>query len=285
VKELKLVIPEFLQRIDRPDRGGIWIDYLKRTRQQIARNTNELIREVASEHRPEVVLTDFDPEAETKIVAAILYETSTASDDQLLALARSLTPAERQTMIATYVGVRGNRRHKPGRAFERTMYRFDVLADYGAFRDLQRHRMLTIEWQSLSPNHGYVVPAAIEEAGFRAEWERAMDQSGELYEALLSANLSSVAPYAVLMAYRIRFYMQMNAREAMHIIELRTSPQGHPNYRRICQAMHDLIRETAGHHGIAAAMSFVDHSAVDLGRLDSEHAVERRKTESDRRDS
>jgi len=82
----------------------------------------------------------------------------------------------------------------------------------------------------------------------------------------------------VSMAYRVRFYMEMNAREAMHVIELRTTPQGHPSYRRICQAMHRLIAERAGHRAIAAAMSFADHSAVALERLEAERAAEQRRT-------
>jgi thymidylate synthase ThyX len=104
-----------------------------------------------------------------------------------------------------------------------------------------------------------------------------MDRSADLYESLRSAGLSNVAQYAVAMAYRIRFVMDMNAREAMHIIELRTSPQGHPAYRRVCQEMHRLIDESAGHHAIAASMQFVDHSTVELERLQAERRLEQRR--------
>src|SRR5207342_534102 len=165
----------------------------------------------------------------------------------------------------------------PGRAFERTHYRFDVLADYGAFRDLQRHRLLTLEWQPLSPAHGYVEPAAIEEAGALDDWRSVMDRSAELHAAMDGRNLRDVAAYAVVMAYRIRFYMDMNAREAMHVIELRTAPQGHPSYRRVCQAMHRAIADVAGHRAIADAMRFVDHSSVELERLHAERALEKKR--------
>jgi len=104
-----------------------------------------------------------------------------------------------------------------------------------------------------------------------------MDESAELYEAMRAAGLDAAAPYAVAMAYRVRFYMDMNAREAMHVIELRTAPQGHPAYRRVCQKMHDLIGERAGHHAVAAAMSFADHSQVELERLKAERELERRR--------
>jgi hypothetical protein len=180
-------------------------------------------------------------------------------------------------VLRAYVGDRGNRRHKPGRAFERITYRFDILADYGAFRDLQRHRMLTLEWQPLAPRHGYVEPDAIEEAGAHDDWLQVMDASSELYDALQAQGLAAAAPYAVAMAYRIRFYMDMNAREAMHVIELRTSPQGHPAYRRICQEIHRLIAEQAGHRLIADAIRFADHSAVELERLKAERASEQKR--------
>jgi thymidylate synthase ThyX len=105
-----------------------------------------------------------------------------------------------------------------------------------------------------------------------------MDQSADLYEEMLSHELRDAAPYAVVMAYRVRFYMEMNAREAMHVIELRTSPQGHPSYRRVCQLMHRAIADQAGHRAIAAAMQFVDHSDVELERLQSERHLEKKRS-------
>ena len=236
-----------------------------------------MLAAAVSEPRDEVTLTEFDPDGETKVVASALYAVSDAPDDRLLEVARKLSSSERAAILRAYVGDRANRRHKPGRAFERTRYRFDVLADYGAFRDLQRHRLLTLEWQPLSPAHGYVEPAAVEEAGALAEWRAVMDRSAALHEALVQHGLRDAAPYAVVMAYRVRFYMDMNAREAMHVIELRTAPQGHPSYRRVCQAMHRAIAEVAGHHAIAAAMQFADHSEVELERLQSERALERKR--------
>src|SRR6202162_3403375 len=107
-----------------------------------------------------------------------------------------------------------------------------------------------------------------------------MELSADLYETLMERDLGDVAPYAVVMAYRVRFYMDMNAREAMHVIELRTAPQGHPSYRRICQLMHRAIAEVAGHRAIADAMTFVDHSEVELERLQSERAMEKKRTAS-----
>jgi thymidylate synthase ThyX len=274
--ELRKIIPAFLTRVDQPDRGGRWSDYLSANREAMEAVAAALVPDVTAE-RDEVMLTDFDPDGEIKIVAAALYAASAIPDDQLMTLARGMTADERARVLMAYTGTRENRRHRPGRAFERTAYRFDILTDYGAFRDLQRHRLLTLEWQALTPRHGYTEPDAIADAGARDDWDRVMEKSAELYEALASAGLKPVAPYAVAMAYRVRFYMEMNAREAMHLIELRTAPQGHPAYRRVCQQMHTLIAEKAGHRAVAEAMRFVDHSEVELERLSSERALERKR--------
>ena len=289
--ELRKVIPAFLKRVDVPERGGVWSAYLEETRRETRDVARRLLPPepargaggrggheglvVASE---EVTLSDFDPDGEAKVVAAALYAVSSRPDAELLEIARRMTADERNAVLAAYVGKRLNRRHRPGRAFERTSYRFDVLGDYGAFRDLQRHRLLTLEWQRLTPRHGYVVPEAIAEAGAADDWRGVLADSAELHDAIEAAGLPEVASYAVSMACRVRFYMEMNAREAMHVIELRTTPQGHPSYRRICQAMHRLIGER--HPAIAATMTFADHSAVDLERLEAERAAERRRTAS-----
>ena len=294
LQELRQVIPAFLARVDQPDRGGRWSEYFVETRRTFEETARRLLDPPGDGGRvlPDppggsilhgdswddtVTLTDFDPDGEIKVVAAALYAVTSQSDRDLLARARAMSADDRASLLRAYVGQRTNRRHKPGRAFERTSYRFDVLSDYGAFRDLQRHRLLTLEWQPLGPAHGYVEPAAIEEAGALADWREVMDGSAELHAALTAAGLTDAAPYAVVMAYRVRFYMDMNAREAMHVIELRTAPQGHPAYRRVCQQMHRAIAEVAGHRAIADAMRFVDHSEVELERLQSERALERKR--------
>ena len=275
--ELRKVIPAFLVRVDRPDRGVRWSRYLAETRADTERLAREVVDGLEPAPSPEVTLTDFDPDGEIKVVAAALYAGSHLPEAQLLDVARSMNTEERIRVLRTYVGERINRRHRPGRAFERATYSFDVLSDYGAFRDLQRHRILSIDWQQLGPSHGYATPAAVEEVGAIAEWRQVMEESAELHGRLTGAASPLVAQYAVSMAYRIRFYMHMNAREAMHVIELRTSPQGHPAYRRVCQTMHRLIDEQAGHHAVAAALTFVDHSGVVLERLEAERATERRR--------
>src|SRR5438094_9675140 len=275
--ELRKVIPAFLRRVDLPDRGVAWSSYLNETRRAIAGVAAEILAHEAPPPRDEVTLTDCDPDGEPNVVAAALYAVSDVADDRLLEVAQKMSEAARRTVLDAYVGRRTNRMPRPARAFERTAYRFDVLADYGAFRELQRPRLLTLEWPRLSPRHGSAMPEAIAEAHVEDRWHRALDASASLHDAIAAAGLVDVAPYAVAMAYRIRFYMEMNAREAMHLIELRSAPQGHPAYRRIAQTLHRLIAERAGHRALAAAMSFTDHSEVALERLEAERAAERRR--------
>lgn len=277
--ELQHIMPAFVARVDQPERGGRWVEYLAGARTATEQAASGPVSTVDVEPRDEVTLTEFDPEGETKVVASALYAVSQLPDDQVLALARRLSADERASVLRAYIGERANRRHKPGRAFERTRYRFDVLTDYGAFRDLQRHRLLTLEWQPLTPDHGFIMPAAIEEVGALDDWMTVMNQTADLHASLRRGGYAAVASYAVPMAYRVRFYMDMNAREAMHVIELRTAPQGHPAYRRVCQAMHRAIAEVAGHRAIADAMLFADHSEVELERLQQERAMERKRAQ------
>ena len=276
LEELRKVVPSFLKRVDMAERGGAWSAYQERNRAAMAEVAERLLYDVEPEPRPAVTLVDFDPEGEDKLVAAMLYPFTDLPDDQLLARVRLLSTDERLSVLRAYAGERTNRRHRPGRALERTGYRFDILSDYGAFRDLQRHRLLTIEWQDLSPRHGYVLPEAVVEAGAGEAFEDSMARSRDLYEAMAEP-FPAQAAYAVALAYRVRYVMQLNVREAMHVIELRTSPQGHPAYRMVCQEMHRLIGEQAGHRAVAEMMRFADHGTYDLERLDAERRAEQRR--------
>jgi thymidylate synthase ThyX len=273
--ELRKVIPEFLKRVDQPERGVAWSTYWRDVRERTHELAAKLVGDVDPEPREMVKLVDYDPDGELKVTAAVLYAESDLPDDQLLEVVRSMSEADRAAILAASVGERGNRRHKPGRAWERTQYRFDVVCDYGAYRDLQRHRPLTLEWQRLTPTLGYDVPDAIVEAGLEADWRRVMDRSRETAEAIAAAGLPDVAQYAVSMAHRIRFVMQMTAREAMHLTELRSQPAGHPAYRAVAQAMHREIE--AVHPSLAAAFSHISFDDVDLERLEAERRTERKR--------
>ncbi|MGH3732921.1 MAG: FAD-dependent thymidylate synthase [Acidimicrobiales bacterium] len=271
--ELVKVIPSFLRRLDVPERGVAWTQYLATTRGA----TRALIGDDdsdTSQAEESVRLVGFDAEGEMRVLEAIVFANSTGSHDDATRRVAAMSDDERRTLLATYVGARGNRRHRPGRALERTDYRFEVVSDYGAFRDLQRHRLLTVEWQPLTVDLGFDVPEVVVDAGIAERYEESLGRSAELFSDLRE-ELPQQAQYCVALAFRIRYVMQMNAREAMHLIELRSGPQGHPSYRRIAQEMARLIRDEAGHVGIADAMTYVDFSDTDLERLEAERAAER----------
>lgn len=279
--ELRKVIPSFLTRVDREDRGVVWADYFQENEENTSSIVKKLLPDLFSDNTKatEVKLVDFDPEGEDKIVSAIIFPQVSADELTVKEYVKKLSAAEKKQIIETYSGNRTNRRHKAGRAFEATDYRFDILSDYGAFRDLQRHRMLTIEWQDLTPNHGYEIPEAIEEAGCVKEYKKAMDISAALYEKIAVTDPQE-AQYAVSLGYRVRYMMQANARSLTHMLELRTTPQGHPSYRTVCQRMHELIRDEAKHNVIADSMKYVDHEVYELERLDANRALEAKRKKS-----
>ena len=279
VAELRQVIPAFVQRVDREDRGRRTISYLRDRALAAWEATRHIENDASPGPLPdgnEVRLIDWKGDGEAAVLAAALYPHTPFT---LPTVQRALeqTPAERRReLMRAIVGDRQNRRHRPGRAFEHADYTFEITADYGAFRDLQRHRMLTIDWQPLTTLHGAEEPAAIDGIpGLGSAWSRVMEEADRLYNHLHGRYGPAVAQYTVPMAFRIRFTMRMNAREAMHVIELRTQPAGHPSYRRICQRMHTLIRDQAGHAAIADAIRFANHDDAGLGRIDAENRQER----------
>ena len=283
--ELRKVIPSFLQRVDVAERGGEWSAYLEATRSGTARLVDRIWPDAATdcwgdveEDQPEVTLLDFDPQGEEKILVAACFSHLDCSEREASRRVAELGHDDRVGLLRAYIGERRNRRHRPGRAFERTGYRFELITDYGAFRDLQRHRMLTMEWQRLGIALGYDMPHLVADAGLGGRYEEAIRRAEDLYRSLLP-DFPEQASYAVARAHRIRYVMEFNAREAMHLMELRSGAQGHPAYRRVAQQMHRAIAEIAGHRAIADAMTFVDHGATDLERLDSERRAERRRAE------
>jgi len=277
--ELRKVIPSFLRRVDIDDRGVAWSKYFETNQLAMEDVAATVLSPAIDNDDTGVDLVSWDPDAEVNLVTAMLYPFTSMSERRLDDQVRQMSVDDRLSVIRAYVGDRGNRRHKPGRALERVNYRFDILSDYGAFRDLQRHRMLTVEWQNLTPTHGYVRPQDVVDAGVGEAFDRVMDRSAALYEDL-DPVFPRQAPYAVAMAFRVRYSMQMNAREALHLIELRSAPQGHPSYRAIAQQMYREIAETAGHRAVAEMFRYIDMSDGKTGRVEAERRTEQRRYET-----
>ena len=223
-----------------------------------------------------VTLVDYDEEAEEKVIAAILYPHCRHPLRQLREMARRLTSEQRGKILDEYHSRRRHRRDKPGRALEQVYYTFDILGNLGLYRDLHRHRILTQERQNFTTAHGYDTPPEIEAAGFKPAFAHCMERAAQLYEAIYR-DLPLEAQYVVPFAYRVRWYMKLNLREAVHIGELRTMPQGHPDYRLIVQEMWRKIRQI--HPTLAEYAKFIDWQTYRLGRLQSEMRTEYKKSQ------
>jgi thymidylate synthase ThyX len=285
---LDTLIPSFVKRA-KSERGRAQQEYLQSVHQNVAallderRKTederfaaDELSSSVLrpsspSEYESQVQLVEYDPHAEAKTVAAILYPHADLPLEQLRALADQLSAEERLAIIRAYVGERGSRFHKPGRAFETPYYTFDLLADLGAYRDLQRHRILTQERQRYTVRHGYVTPPELTEYKLAAPYAAALERAAEAAETI-AIDLPEQAQYVVPLAFRVRWRITINLRAAYHLAELRSAPQGHPSYRRIAQAIYAHIRTV--HPTLAEGMRFVDLSDYALERLDAERRLD-----------
>jgi thymidylate synthase ThyX len=274
--ELKKVMPSFVGRVERPDRGGEWIAYLEDRREAAEQQVKRLgLDRREPSDAPSVELIDHEG-SEDELIAASLFEASRTSEQEIRNRVGALPPDEQAEIIAELAGERPNRRHRPGRGWEAVRYRFEIVSDYGGFRDLQRHRMLTCQWQRLSPDLGAGIPGEVREAGAGSEYERALEISRVEYERLVAAGMAEAAPYALCLGYRIRYLLDLNAREAMHLIELRSGREGHPTYRAVAQAMHERIASV--HPAIAAAMTHVDASTEPrLERIMSEIRTHRKR--------
>jgi len=283
---LDVLIPSFVKRAA-SERGRAQQAYLRGMRERVAalldeKRTTKDESAIAGELssfvlRPSslindgVTLVEYDPDAEAKTVAAILYPHTDLPLEQVRALVRGLAAEERLAIVRSYVGERASRFQRPGRAFEEPYYTFDILAALGAYRDLQSHRILTQDRQRYTTLHGYVTPAELEEAGLAPTYIQALEGAAEAVE-MVAADLPEQAQYGVPMAFRVRWRIKLNLRAAFHIAELRSAPQGHPSYRRIAQAIYERIRTV--HPTLAEGMRFVDMDDYELERLDAERRLD-----------
>jgi len=266
--ELNQLIPSFVKRAQ-------FNEYLVSTAAAAKALAKNAVTTSPLKSAEPVMLIDYDAQAEEKIIAAILYSHARQPLAQLRELASKLGADERRKILNEHFSKRRHRRDKPGRAFENVYYTFDVLGNLGLYRDLHRHRILTQERQDFTTVHGYDTPPEIEEAGFKTEFDHCMKRAAELYERI-DREFPSEVQYVVPFAFKIRWYMKMNLREAVHMCELRTMPQGHPDYRFITQEMWRKIQKV--HPALAEAGKFIDWKKYRMGRLQSEMRTEFKKS-------
>lgn len=269
--EARKIIPSFLERADKPDRGGASIAYRSNTYDNMRRVADSVMKNTHTDYQHNSVeLLDYWPKNELDLVADMLYEHTDLSHSEIEVAVSSLSYDEKTNIMLAYSGERLNRRHRPGRALEKAHYSWDIVCDYGIFRDLQRHRMVDdLNWQKLTPRFGFDVPELVEEAGLTELYEDAFDISLKLYSMLQSAQLYNEAQYATLLGHKMRWKITYNARQAFHLHELRTTPQGHPGYRKLVNELHEQL--TSVHPIIGSMMRFVNKDEdPELSRLAAE---------------
>jgi dTMP kinase len=268
--EARKVVPVILERADKPERGGATTAYMAETKQQVKLLSDKYLPALYASEATPVTLVNYTPKNELEVVADMLYEHSSSSLTDIKREVATWAYDKRAEVFTAYMGKRLNRRQRPGRALENIHYTFDLVCDYGIFRDLQRHRMVDdLEWQELTPRYGYDTPKLVEEAGMADIYDKCFDISLALHSKLQSEGLGLVAQYATLLGHKMRWRVTMNAREAMHFIELRTAPQGHPGYRKLAGQMYEKICEV--HPLLGEAMKFVNKDEdAELTRLAAE---------------
>lgn len=268
--ETRKVIPTFLERADRPERGGAMIAYRANTYKSVQHLAEKQLPNNLGNLDDDVQLVDVWPRNELDLLPHMLYEHSSLSLKEIKKAIDTWTYDQKLEAFNTYIGERLNRRHRPGRALEIAHYSWDLICDYGIFRDLQRHRIVdSLEWQQLTPRYGFDIPELVEKAGLTEQFENCFDKSAELYSLMQSKGFELEAQYATLLGHRMRWKITYNAREAFHLHELRTSPQGHPGYRKLVKQMHDHLAEV--HPMLANAMKFVNKEEdAELTRLAAE---------------
>jgi thymidylate synthase ThyX len=185
-----------------------------------------------------------------------------------------MSKAKKAKIVKAFTKLRQNRRQRPSRPFEMAHYTFDVVGNFGMFRDLHRHRVLTLERQLLTTDHGYTTPKEIAGLGIEKDFKDCMTSAKNVFDSMRS-KLPQQAQYVVNFAYNYPFFMHLNLREACHLIELRTIPQGHIDYRQVAQKMFLSIKKV--HPNISGIIKFVDLHTYELERFESEKRIEEKR--------
>ena len=198
--------------------------YLERVRERQLRGGVQL-KEEPEDSLAEVSLEHYDPDAEAKLVTALLFRSARIPYRQVWQRVQQMRPKRRLGIIADTLAQMGLH-DSPPREFEVVDFTFGLTMDYGAYREFKRHRMQTYIPQPLTVDNGYVVPPLIRRAGLEGRFEEAMVRAGDAFHELAPRH-RAVAQYLVTHAHKRRVLSKMNLRECYHLFELRTQPQAH----------------------------------------------------------
>ena len=275
-KELDTTIKAFVRRAD-DKYGKAFQNYLQQIKNVSKIATKEIKPKVMSGARTQLVDHESEKIAIDKIITSIIYEQSpSTSYNIIMQQVKKLSDEKKIKIINTFTKLRKNRRHRPSRAFESVYYTFDLLNNFGMFRDFHRHRALTLERQLLTTDHGYNIPDEIKVLGIEKDYRECMEKTKHTFDKIRTKHPEQ-GQYVVNFAYNYPYFMKFNLREACHLIELRTVPQGHVDYRRVAQQMFKEINRI--HPNLSKIIKFVDLKEYDLERFESEkRSEEKRKT-------
>lgn len=267
-EEISKVMPSFIRRSDplhhtHQDFSRFFCAMNAELNAVAERNTSGI------EHSTDsgVKLIASDPEAILKVAAALLFSHSNKSYKDLYNYCKKLPEEELARILDAGCGAREKRRHKSPRALEHAAFTFEIVADFGVYRDLHRHRMLTQERQLLCCDYGFYVPPEIMGTDLEADYMAAMHKAKEVYD-IIAVELPEEAQYMVPMAYHVRWYFQVNLRALQWLCELRSAPAGHPSYRLVAQLMAKQVSEAFP--AFERFFKFVDYEGYELGRLGQE---------------
>lgn len=263
-QELFRIAPSFLRRVkdeDNKEKAEAYQEYIAQKNSRVAKLLPKELHGALESNQATVSLVEYDKDGEDKVIAGILYsaDTNTASWEDTLNAVAILNTKEKKEILEAYLSGRTQRWQKAGRAFENTYVRFDITMNIGAWRDLHRHRMLTQQRQLFTTSHGYDTPQELIDAKLDESYRAAMDAAKAVYEEI-AAHDAVLAQYAVPMAYRVRFMQWTNLRSCFWEMELRTIPEGHPDYRHVEQEKFKLLQE--------AYPLIAEHMRVNMGEYD-----------------
>ncbi|MDF2425824.1 MAG: FAD-dependent thymidylate synthase [Nitrosopumilus sp.] len=274
-KELDTTIKSFVRRAD-DKYGNTFQKYLRDIKNK---SKSVTAKEIKSKPKIGSITKLVDYESEKKsidtIITSIMYEQSPSTSYQdILQQVRKMSKEKKISIINEFAKIRTNRRHRPSRAFENVYYTFDLCNNFGMFRDLHRHRALTLERQLLTTDHGYNMPSEIRVLGIEKDFKDCMSKTKYTFDKIRTKHPEQ-GQYVVNFGYNYPYFMKFNLREACHLIELRTVPQGHVDYRRVAQQMFREINKV--HPNLSKIMKYVDMKEYDLERFESEKRTEEKR--------
>lgn len=274
-QELSKVIPSFIRRAEISHKHQkAFCEYSEKVASELKELAQKHDPLLGQMQNPGVKLVYRDPEGPSRVAAAMLFNHSQVGLEELQQYCKELPQEEMEKILEAACQFRENRRHKSPRALEHATFTFEIVADFGVYRDLQRHRMLTQEKQMLTCNFGYYTPEEIVGTPMQDDYEAAMEQAKKAYD-LIAKELPEEAQYVVPMAYNIHWYFHVNLRALQWLCELRSSPAGHPNYRSVAQEMAKQV--SMAQPEFERFFKFVDYDGYVLGRLGQEIRSDQKK--------